>query len=110
MPLDTRGPNIRSALRHKSRATVDTCLLAAGSFPKITMANAQEVEFLNFLKKYDLEKYHERLLQDGVKRIDHLQHVKIEDLEKIGMSRPESQRLLGKYEKHFSKFGKFKVS
>jgi len=72
--------------------------------------NAQEIEFFNFLQKYDLQQYFDRLREDGVKKIGHLQHVKSEDLEKIGMSKPERQRLLGKYEQHFSKLGKLKVS
>lgn len=73
------------------------------------MATSPEIEFFNFLKKYDLEKYYDRLKDDGVSKIGHLQHVKSEDLEKIGMTKPERQRLLGKYEKHFSKLGKLKV-
>ena len=72
------------------------------------MAN-REIEFFNFLKKYDLDQYHERLKQEGISKISHLQHVKGEDLEKVGMTKPEQKRLLGKYEQHFSKFGKFKV-
>lgn len=69
----------------------------------------KEIEFLNFLKKYDLDQYHERLKRLGVKKISHLQHVKDDDLAEVGMTKPERQRLLGKYEKHFSKLGKFKV-
>ena len=76
-------------------------------FPR-KMAN-REIEFFNFLKKYDLDHYHERLKQEGISKINHLQHVKGEDLERVGMSKPEQKRLLGKYEQHFSKFGKFKV-
>jgi len=76
------------------------------------MASGQghgDIEFFNFLKKYDLDHYYERLKAEGVKKINHLQHVKNEDLEKIGMTKPERQRLRGKYEQHFSKLGKLKV-
>ena len=68
-----------------------------------------EIEFFNFLQRYDLQQYYERLRDDGVKKISHLRDVKGEDLEKIGMSKPERKRLLGKYEQHFSKLGKLKV-
>lgn len=73
------------------------------------MASIGEIEFFNFLQRYDLQQYHERLRDEGIKKISHLQHVKSEDLEKIGMTKPERKRLLGKYEQHFSKFGKLKV-
>ena len=73
------------------------------------MASVGEIEFFNFLLKYDLQQYYERLRDEGVKKISHLQHVKSEDLEKIGMTKPERKRLLGKYEQHFSKLGKLKV-
>lgn len=72
------------------------------------MAN-KEVEFYNFLKKYDLDKYQEQLKAAGITKISHLQHVKIDDLETVGMAKPELKRLLGKYEQHFSKLGKLKV-
>ena len=83
-----------------------------GEFPEKMANNIQdkkEIEFLNFLTKYDLGHYYERLKSEGVWKISHLQHVVAEDLDKIGMSRPERQRLLGKYEQHFSKLGKIKV-
>lgn len=73
------------------------------------MASRGEIEFSNFLKKYDLQKYQDVLKNEGVTKISHLQHVKSEHLENTGMSKPERQRLLGKYHEHFSKFGKLKV-
>jgi len=83
-----------------------------GSFP-FKMATSKdlnkEAEFLNFLTKYDLEKYHQGFINEGVKKIEHLGHIKEEDLANIGLTRPERQRLLDKYERHFSKLGKFKV-
>ena len=74
-----------------------------------TKDTVKEAEFLNFLTKYDLEQYHEGLLAAGIKKIEHLNHVKQEDLTDIGLSRTEGQRLLDKYDRHFSKIGKFKV-
>ena len=72
------------------------------------MAN-KEVEFYNFLKKYDLDQHQEHLKAVGITKISHLQHLKAEDLETVGMTKPELKRLLGKYEQHFSKLGKLKV-
>jgi len=69
----------------------------------------KEAEFLNFLTRYDLQQYHEGFLAAGIKKIDHLHHVKEQDLTAIGLTRPERQRLLDKYERHFSKIGKIKV-
>ncbi|XP_065891111.1 non-receptor tyrosine-protein kinase TNK1-like isoform X2 [Dysidea avara] len=73
-----------------------------------TKDTIKEAEFLNFLTKYDLEQYHEGFLAAGIKKIEHLNHVKQEDLTDIGLSRTEGQRLLDKYDRHFSKIGKFK--
>ena len=70
----------------------------------------EQQRFYNFLQHYDLHKYHQKFLAEGVSRISHLKALDDKDLEEIGLSRPERNRLFKKLDENFSLPGLIKVS
>ena len=74
--------------------------------------NDSEVEpqrFFNFLQHYGLQRYHGHLRDIGVSRISHLKSVDDKDLELIGFSRSEMNRLRRKLDENFSVTGRLMV-
>lgn len=69
----------------------------------------EQQRFYNFLQHYDLHKYHQRFLAAGVSRISHLKVMDDKDLENVGLTRPERNRLYKKLEENFSISGLIKV-
>ena len=71
--------------------------------------DSESQRFFNFLQHYDLQRYHQKFLDMGVRKISHLKDVDDDDLELVGLSRPERSRLRKKLEKNFSLTGKLMV-
>ena len=75
------------------------------------MEDDDQQRFLTFLRGIDLSHYHQSFVKEGVKKISHLKHVDDKDLENIGLTRPERNRLKKKLETEFSAIHKlFKVA
>ena len=72
-------------------------------------AEKEKARFYNFLKRYDLDRYYDKLIKVGVCKISHLKDVEENDLMEIGMHKPERIRLKKKFEENFSTMGKLKV-
>ena len=70
----------------------------------------EQQRFYNFLQHYELHKYHQKFLAAGVSRISHLKSLDDKDLEEVGLSRPERNRLFKKLDENFSLPGLIKVS
>ena len=70
----------------------------------------EQQRFYNFLQHYELHKYHQKFLAAGVSRISHLKPLDDKDLEEVGLSRPERNRLFKKLDENFSLPGLIKVS
>ena len=70
----------------------------------------EQQRFYNFLQHYELHKYHQKFLAAGVSRISHLKALDDKDLEEVGLSRPERNRLFKKLDENFSLPGLIKVS
>ena len=66
-------------------------------------------KFYNFLQRYDLHRYHQKFVDMGVRKISHLKDVDDNDLELVGLSRPERSRLRKKLENNFSFAGRLRV-
>lgn len=73
------------------------------------MEDDEQQRLQNFLRYYDLGQYYQGFVNMGVIKLSYLRDVDDADLDKLGLSRPERNRLKKKLESHYSTFGKLKV-
>lgn len=86
-------------------------MATAATLPNGEALQEQEKLF-NFLKKYDLQLHYNKFLQKGVRRLNHLKDVAVDDasLDEIGLSRIERVRLRKKVKENVTRRGKFVVT